>query len=133
MIFLFVFIPFISFFLVPEPQITFSGAPVNLSATLYSGTVFILTCVVDLGDSVDSPLSVLTTWSKNGSRIEDGRITPSNEAVNTSTIHIYESKLVFDPLSDSDDGNYSCSAEVRMTDFIVGNEASGVGTIEVAG
>ena len=105
----------------------------NLSATLYSGTVFNLTCVVDLGDSVDSPLAVLTTWFKNGSRIEDGRITANKEAVNTSTIHIYESELVFDPLSDSDDGDYSCSAEVRMTDFIVGNVASGVETIEVEG
>ena len=88
---------------------------------------------MDLGDSVDSPLSVLTTWFKNGSRIEDDRITPSIEATNTSTIHIYESELVFDPLSDSDDGDYSCSAEVKMTDFIVGSMASGVETIEVEG
>ena len=108
----------------------------NLSATLYSGTVFSLTCVVDLGDSVDSPLTVLTIWSKNGSKIhtnENGRITASNEAVNTSTIHIYESELVFDPLSDSDDGDYNCSAEVRTTDFIVGSMASGVETIQVEG
>ena len=85
---------------------------------------------------MDSPLTVLTTWSKNGSKIhtgENGHITSSNETVNTSTIHIYESELVFDPLSDSDDGDYSCSAEVRMTDFIVGNEASGVETIQVEG
>ena len=124
---------------VPTPTITFTGrlvSPVDLStATLYSGTVFTLTCVVELVPQVDSNVTVLTSWTKNGSTINNtGRITVDSEAA-TITSSVYGSDVVFDPLSDmesgGDNGNYTCSAEVGNSTYITGSSAAGTQTISV--
>ena len=129
---------------VPEPTIRFTGrvvSPVNLSSvTLYSGTVFNLTCVVDLVKEVDTNLSVLTVWAKNGAAIssDTGRISVDVEAVwNSSVMYVYESNVDFDPLSNAvpggDGGNYTCSATVESSELISGTTASGTQTITVEG
>ena len=128
---------------VPAPTITFSGqlvSPVNLSSMLlYSGTVFTLTCVVELVSEVDTTVTVLTSWNKNGSMISSGsRITVDSEAVqNTTFMYVYESDVVFNPLSNmksgGDDGDYTCSAEVQNEDYITGSSSSGTQTIAVKG
>ena len=129
---------------VPEPTIRFTGrvvSPVELSSTtLYSGTVFNLTCVVELVNEVDTNLSVLTVWAKNGAAIssDTGRISVDTEAVrNSSVVYVYESNMDFDPLSNAvpggDGGNYTCSATVESSEFTSGTTASGTQTITVEG
>ena len=92
--------------------------------------------MVDLGPSVNSPLSVSTNWIKDGSVIasDGGRITAHTETLRTSFIGNYESNVTFNPLSKTDSGNYSCSVEVEDAEFITGATTSGVGeSIEVKG
>ena len=109
---------------VPELNVTFSGSlPFN---SLYSATVFKLTCVVELGPHVNTPVTVLTTWSKNGRDLSnDSRITVDSKATqNSSNITVYESSVVFDPLSNTrtgtDSGNYMCSVEIMDSEFVSG-------------
>ena len=127
---------------VPEPTIRFTGrvvSPVNLSSvTLYAGTIFNLTCVVELVNEVDTNLSVLTVWAKNGDAIssDTGRISVDTEAVRNISV-VYESDVDFDPLSNAvpggDGGNYTCSATVESSEFTSGTTASGTQTITVEG
>ena len=117
--------------------------PVDLSSstTLYSGTVFTLTCVVELVPEVDIAVIVLTSWSKDGINIaSDDRITAESEAVHmttTATAVIYESDIVFHPLSNvqsgGDDGNYTCSVQVKDQEFINGTSTNATQTISVEG
>ena len=127
---------------VPEPTIRFTGrvvSPVNLSSvTLYSGTVFNLTCVVELVKEVDTKLSVVTDWTKDGTAIssETGRISVDTEAVRKTSV-VYESDVDFDPLSNAgsggDGGNYTCSIIVESSKFISETTASGTRIITVEG
>ena len=111
-------------------------SPVDLStATLYSGTVFTLTCVVELVPQVDTSVTVLTSWTKNGNTVTNtGRITVDSEA-DEITSSEYGSDVVFNPLSNmesgGDDGDYTCSAQVRNDTYITGSSASGTQTIYV--
>ena len=128
---------------VPAPTITFSGqlvSPVDLSSTtLYSGTEFTLTCVVELVSEVDTNVTVLTAWNKNGSMISNtGRISVDGVAIqNTIFMFVYESKVVFNPLSNmesgGDDGVYTCSAEVQNDEYITGSSSSGTQRLAVEG
>ena len=115
-------------------------SPVDLSSTpLYSGTVFTLTCVVELVSEVDTTVTVLTSWNKDGSVISSSsRISMDSEATrNTAFMNIYESDVVFNPLSNvesgGDNGDYTCSAEVQNDDYITGSTNSGTQTIAVEG
>ena len=115
-------------------------SPVDLSSTpLYSGTVFTLTCVVELVSEVDTTVTVLTSWNKDGSMISStSRISVDSEAVqNITFMFLYESDVVFNPLSNmesgGDDGDYTCSAEVQNDTYITGSINSGTQTIAVEG
>ena len=115
-------------------------SPVDLSSTpLYSGTVFTLTCVVELVSEVDTTVTVLTSWNKNGSMISSpGRISVDSMAVqNTTFMYVYESDVVFNRLSNmesgGDDGDYTCSSEVQNDTYITGRTNSGTQTIAVKG
>ena len=111
-------------------------SPVDSSATLYSGTVFTLTCVVELVPQVDTSVTVLTSWTKNGPAITNtSRITVDSEA-DEITSSMYGSDIVFNPLSNmesGDDGDYTCSAQVKDAKYITGNSSSGTHTISVEG
>ena len=125
------------------PTITFTGQLVSpvvdlSTATLYSGTVFTLTCVVELVPQVDTSVTVFTTWTKNGGTIvtNTSRISVDSEA-DEITSSEYGSDVVFDPLSNMesgrDDGDYICSAQVRNDKYITGSSAAGTETISVEG
>ena len=129
---------------VPEPTIRFTGRVVSSvnqsSVTLYSGTVFNLTCVVDLVKEVNTNLSVLTVWAKNGAAIssDTGRISVDTEAAhNSSIVYVYESDVDFDPLSNAgsggDGGTYTCSVTVESSEFTSGTTASDTQIITVEG
>ena len=116
-------------------------SPVDLSSvTLYSGTVFNLTCVVELVNEVDTNLSVLTVWAKDGGAIssDTGRISGDTEAVrNSSVVYVYESNVDFDALSNAgsggDGGTYTCSVTVESSEFTSGTTATDTQTITVEG
>ena len=118
---------------------SFSGqvvSPADISnTTLYSGTVFTLSCLVTLVEEVDTTVSVLTDWTRDGREIDtdSGRITVDSQAVqNTSNMSLYESHVMFDPLSRSgDDGVYSCFVTIEDSEFITGNLASGTQNVTV--
>ena len=128
---------------VPAPTITFSGQLVSpvilLSTQLYSGTVFTLTCVVKLALEVDTTVTVITSWNKNGNMISNTSRTSADSVAVQNTIfqYVYESSVVFNPLSNmelgGDDGDYICSAEVQNVTYITGSTSSGTQTIAVEG
>ena len=88
-------------------------------------------------EEVDTTVSVLTDWTRDGREIDtdSGRITVDSQAVqNTSEMSLYESHVVFNPLSRSgDDGIYSCSVTIEDSEFITGSMGSGRQNIAVEG
>ena len=109
------------------------------STTLYSGTVFTLTCVVVVVPEVDTTVTVLTSWSKGGSMISSTDRVSVDTMAQQSMFHmiVYDSGIVFNPLSNmelgGDDGNYTCSAQVQDDDYVTGSNSSGTQTIAVEG
>ena len=133
--------PPIAFLPVPAPTISFTGwllSAVDLfSTSLYSGTVFSLICVVELVPEVDTPLTVLTSWDKDGSRISSSdRVSVASMAYQTSS-YMYDSNVTFNPLSNQqsggDGGEYSCLAHILDNDYITGNGSSNTQTVAVEG
>ena len=90
-----------------------------------------------LVEEVDTTVSVLTDWTRDGREIDtdSGRITVDSQAVqSTSDMSLYESHVVFNPLSRSgDDGVYSCSVTIEDSEFITGTMASGSLNIALKG
>ena len=89
---------------------------------------------------VDTPVTVLTSWSRDGTDIDDGygRISTDNEAAKTSSsMNSYKSSVVFDPLSNTetggDSGNYMCQVDIRASGFVSGTTASNSHTLTVQG
>ena len=86
-------------------------------------------------------MTVLTTWSKDGYDINDNsrsRIAADGIAIqNSSVIHVYESALVFSPLSNmdtgGDSGGYKCSVKINDDQFISGITANAIQTLAVQG
>ena len=122
---------------VPEPNVTFSGSlPFN---SLYSATVVKLTCVVELVSHVNTLVTVLTMWRKNNGVLADStRITVDSSATqNSSVMTVYESSVVFNPLSntrtETDSGNYMCSVEIVGTEFVSGGSLNATKTLKVKG
>ena len=128
---------------VPPPNITFSGrlvTPVDLSSpTLYAGTVFTLTCGVELVGEADTPVDITTTWSRDGAVLtSNGRVSVNTTASQSEgDSSLYQSEVVFAPLSSQeeggDGGNYTCSALVQSSSHITGSRAEGSQEILVEG
>ena len=87
---------------------------------------------------VDTKVTILTTWRKDGSDIDyqHGRITGNTMATRNSSF-IYQSVLVFNPLSNmgagGDSGNYTCSVTVEDSEYISGNNTTATQTLTVKG
>ena len=119
------------------PNVTFSGSlPFS---SLYSATVFKLTCAVELGPHVNTPVTVLTMWRKNNEVLRNStRISVDSEATqNSSVMTVYESSVVFDPLSntrtETDSGSYKCSAKIMDSEFVSGVSLNATKTLKVKG
>ena len=108
----------------------------ELSSPLYSGTVFTLICVVELVSEVDTNVTVVTSWTKNDTDLDNtSHISVDSEAMLITT-SMYGSDVVFSPLSNrgsGDDGNYTCSAEVRNDTYITGSSSSDTHVLSVEG
>ena len=129
-----------TFLTVPEPTITFFGQlAVDYRFTrLYSGTVYTLTCVVIPVSEVDTTVTILTSWSKDGRMISStDRISVESMASQSLFRDAYVSEVVFNPLSNmesgGDGGDYTCSVQVQDDDYITGSNSSGIQTIAVGG
>ena len=85
---------------------------------------------------VDTNVTVLTSWTKNDTKLNStSRISVDSEAMLITT-SMYGSDVVFTPLSNrgsGDDGNYTCSAEVRDSEYITGSSSSGTQAMSVEG
>ena len=95
--------------LVPPPIITVSDP-----FTPYNGTVFTLTGVVQLDQSVDTDITVSGVWS-------------SGDGPQETTSPPYPTNLTFQPLTTDSSGEYILTVTVRSSDnspFIVENNSS---------
>ena len=84
----------------------------------YAGTVFTLTCTIQVHGNVDTPVDVTGEWSKGGLTL----LADSSECINISEAtsivdtFTYETSLTFIALRSSDDaGEYTCNATVSST------------------
>ena len=96
-------------FTVPPPVIS-----VREHATVYNGTNFTLTSVVELHGNVDTDVTVSGIWS-------------SGDGPQQSTSPPYLTNLTFQPLATNSTGEYTLTASVQPSDnssFIVGNSGS---------
>ena len=90
---------------------------------------------------VDTILSIHTTWRKDTSVIQDSTeghvLADSVAAQSSSSIHIYESTLGFNPLSKAetgdDSGNYTCSVAIKDGLFITGITANATQDLTIKG
>ena len=82
----------------------------------------------------------MVIWSRDGNILgnSDSRVLVQSKVTQKmSTMHVYESSVVFNPLSNSetggDDGNYMCLVKVKDEKFIAGITTNATKVIEVEG
>ena len=87
---------------------------------------------------VDTPVTILTIWIKDGSDIDyqHDRISADTTATQNSSF-IYQSVLVFNPLSNmdtgADSGNYTCLVTIEDSEYISGTNTNATQTLTVKG
>ena len=113
-------------FSVPQPGV---NVTLNRTAPLYAGTGLTLTCTVTLDPNVDSGEMVMTEWS-GLQDIPEERYSDINAGGSGST---YTRNLTISPLSDQDDGTYTCTVTVTEGDNVQLATASDDVTITVMG
>ena len=97
---------------------------------------FELRCSVTLDNTVDTRISVMFAWQRNGVDLSDTvRITTSQQQ--PALVGDYNALLQFDTLSSTNDGgNYACSATLYPTesmDYISNSTGITTHTIAVIG
>lgn len=78
------------------------------SAPLYAGTSYSLTCNYTLDELIDINLSIVVSWTLNGSRVDTSQ----------SRIKSSSNSLVFNPLSLLDSGSYTCGVNVSARQYV---------------
>ena len=101
-------IKYLILFLPPVPQ---PGVAITLSHTppLYAGTSLTLTCTVTLDPSVNNNERVVTEW-KGPRQIAGDRYSVTSAMREPDSR--YSTSLVISPLTDQDDGMYTCTVRV---------------------
>ena len=107
-------------FSVPRPVVTVSHA----EEVLYAGTNVSLICSVSLAAAVDSNESVDIKWY-----MENTSLTNSTKRAIVSptvaTTLLFISKLMLTPLTDEDQGNFTCKAKTNSNNkFIIDGSES---------
>ena len=119
-------------FLVPPPMLNITGFPVDMD--FFGGLDLTFTCSITLNETVDTPVTVQTTWNRNGSGlIDDGnRITISDPPMVTPP---YKTTVRINSLRTTDAGTYNCITTVtpQNTTFITGTVSMFSQTITVGG
>ena len=100
--------------LVPQPSVTISGSPRNM--TFLPGLVETFTCVVEVHPAVDTPVMVRGNWERNGTLLRhsgSGRISVADEFVAVvASPNRYQITIDFNPMTFDDNGVYRCLATV---------------------
>ena len=112
---------------VPQPDVAIT---LSHTAPLYAGTSLTLTCTVTLDPNVNNNERVVTEW--NGPRQIAGdrySVTPAMRRPHSS----YSGSLAISPLTDQDDGMYTCTAKVTGGANVQSATAHGAVTITVMG
>ena len=80
--------------------------------TPYNGSVFTITCNIELDSAIDTDVIVTGTWSRMGQQLSTDTATTCITASDTDSS--YQTTLTFDPLGvvSSHDGSYLCEATV---------------------
>ena len=123
-----------SFLAVSDPVVRVEGVPIN--GGFFTGQQLNLTCRVELDETVDSDVTVTTTWFRGGMLLDDTnrtRIFPAEQS--DSNRLLYESIVVFSPLGQVDAGDYECRVDVTPNDatYIIPSNTTTHRTIEVGG
>ena len=123
-----------TFLAVSDPTVRVVGVPVN--GGFFTEQQLNLTCRVELDETVDSDVTVTTTWFRGGMLLDDTnrtRITPVKQS--DSNRLLYESIVAFNPLGQVDAGDYECRVDVTPTDatYIIPSNTTTPRTIEVGG
>ena len=95
---------------VPPPAVAVFGAQIS-----YAGTLFTLTCTIQVNENVHTPIDVTGEWSKGGVTlaVDSSGCMNISEAISTVDMFTYETSLTFTPLRSSvDAGEYTCNATV---------------------
>ena len=108
--------------LVPQPTITISGSPRNM--TFLQGLVITFTCRVVFHSAVDSPVTLRGSWERNGTQLlsSNDRVTVTNTFSVSPPNYTITIRLV--PIKFSDSGTYSCSANItaQSSEYVIGPE-----------
>ena len=100
------------FSLVPQPMVTITGSPRNM--TFFPGLIQTFTCLVAVHPAVDTPIRVQGSWERNETPLRDSgdsQKTVTNEFMEASP-NSYEITVVLNPMNFDDTGTYQCSAAV---------------------
>ena len=106
--------------LVPQPTVTITGSPRNM--TFFPGLIQTFTCLVVVHPAVDTPVRVQGNWEKNGTVLQDSgndRISVSSVFMETS-FNIFQITFRLNPMNFDDAGTYSCSVAItqQISNFV---------------
>ena len=92
----------------------------HTKGVLYAGTNISLICNISLDDSVDSDMSVDVKWYMGSGQLNNDTMERFivSRTINTTTSFI--GNLTLTPLTDEEQGNFTCKAQIRSNnDFII--------------
>ena len=116
--------------IVPLPILTITGSPRETG--FYQGLDLMFTCSAQIDSAVDTPVTVMATWTKNGTRLtEDGsHITVTNVTM-VALPYTYSTTVRLNPVDFDDAGIYACIVTVlpHNTTFINGTTVSATKTV----
>ena len=122
-----------SFNAVPSPSINISGLHDD---PIYTGTSLILTCTIELDETVDTPVVVTGAWRRSGDLLANSSRVHISELTESSVL-VYETSLSLSPLSNLlDSGHYECTSLIRPDSesvFVIMGTASDTLTINIEG
>lgn len=116
--------------LVPPPILTITGSPRDTD--FFQGLDLTFTCSAQLHSAVDTPVAVIATWTRNGTRFteDDDYITVTNMTVAVLP-YTYLTAARLNPIDFDDAGVYTCQLTITPNDttFMNGTAVSATKTI----
>ena len=100
-------------FVAPAPDVTISIPPGNV----YVGAPLTLTCDVDFDPSLASYVNVTVTWLRETSLLLNA--TDHISIVSSLSEYQFTSNLTLDPLSTADGTNFTCRADIILSDYLM--------------
>ena len=106
------------FFSVPPPVINVS----HNKEVLYAGTNVSLICSISLDSAVDSDVSPVVKWYMGSRQLTNTTKLVISPTINSTSSFI--SNLTLTPLTDEDQGNFTCKAQVQSSNnnYVINSE-----------